>query len=527
MDMKKHNQYAIIGLQALQRAATKVADDARKNQYKIPVWKNNRIEYEIPGIVHEQPVICDEEFSFLNTELLEAGDGLSGRRLLSQTESLCPSCLKNIPAFLVTDGQDVYMEKRCDVHGFFDTVVWRGNPAFETWVRPKLPVRPPVRYAETAKGCPFDCGLCDAHRQITCTALIEVTGRCNLACPYCFAATENDPKPDPSLDVIQFWFDRVKHAAPSCNIQLSGGEPTVRNDLPQIIEMGRRMGFAFIQLNTNGLRLAQEEGYAQRLRDAGLSSVFLQFDGVSDDVYLRLRGRSLLAEKRLAITQCGDAGIGVVLVPMVVPGVNVHALGAILDFGIKASPTVRGIHIQPVSYFGRRPVLPQNCDRITLPEILTALETQSRGKIHASDFRPPGCENALCSFHGRFFITEDGGLKHIVILPTASAESPPETADVGARRTVSAVARQWGRCQTSDISCPDTSSDMDLDSFLEFAHTRSFTISAMAFQDVWNLDMERLRDCCIHVVAKDGRLIPFCAYNLTNSSNQSLYRGRQ
>lgn len=130
---------------------------------------------------------------------------------------------------------------------------------------------------------------------------------------------------------------------------LSGGEPTVRDDLPKIIEMGRRKGFAFIQLNTNGL----------------------------------------LAEKRLAIARCGDAGLGVVLVPMVVPGVNDQELGEILDFGVKASPVVLGIHVQPVSYFGRRIALPQNCDRITLPEILTALETQSRGMVRVCDFHPP------------------------------------------------------------------------------------------------------------------------------------------
>jgi uncharacterized radical SAM superfamily Fe-S cluster-containing enzyme len=478
------------------------------------------------------------------------GHGQSARRVLSRTESLCPACLKKIPAFRVTDGQDVYLEKRCVEHGLFDTVIWRGNPGFETWARPKLPVRPPVCYADIAKGCPFDCGLCEAHRQITCTALLEVTGRCNLACPYCFAAAGNLAEPDPSLEIIQFWFDRVRQAAPACNIQLSGGEPTVRNDLPKIIEMGRSRGFAFIQLNTNGLRLAQEKDYAQRLKDSGLSSVFLQFDGVSDDVYLSLRGRNLLAEKQQAIARCGDAGLGVVLVPMVVPRVNDRELGAILDFGIQASPVVRGIHIQPVSYFGRRPVLPQNRDRITLPEILTALETQSRGRVHASDFHPPGCENALCSFNGRFFITESGGLKPVVTFPTASLGSPPEAADVGARRAVAAVARQWGagvRGQRAEDGkrkdpAPDqqqekssaccwngskTPGPMDLDSFLEYARSRSFSISAMAFQDVWNLDLERLRDCCIHVVSKDGRLIPFCAYNLTDSNNQPLYRGRK
>ena len=451
----------------------------------------------------------------------------------------------------MTDGRDVYLEKRCDVHGFFFTVIWRGNPAFDTWTRPKLPSCPPLCYENIAKGCPFDCGLCEAHRQITCTALLEVTGRCDLSCPFCFAASGTSPKTDPTLDAIQFQFDRVKAAAPSCNIQLSGGEPTVRNDLPRIIEMGIRSGFAFIQLNTNGLRLAREEGYARSLRDAGLSSVFLQFDGISDDVYLRLRGRSLLAEKKLAVTRCGDAGLGVVLVPMVVPGVNDQELGAILDFGVNASPTVRGIHIQPVSYFGRRPALPQNQDRITLPEILAALESQSRGRVRTRDFRPPGCENALCSFNGRFFITESGGLKPLATLPAALTVSPPEAADVGASRAVAAVARQWGACpglggrdpdasapdwqggkgisccsSRNDIPGTDVSGPMDLDSFLEVARNRSFSISAMAFQDAWNLDLERLRDCCIHVVTEDGRLIPFCAYNLTASGNQTLYRGR-
>ncbi|MBI5589102.1 MAG: radical SAM protein [Deltaproteobacteria bacterium] len=493
-------------------------------------------------------------FLFLSTDLLKDANALSGRQVLSRTESLCPVCLKKIPAFRATDGMDVFLEKRCDVHGLFDTVIWRGDPAFETWARPKLPVRPPVCYAAPEKGCPFDCGLCDAHRQITCTALLEVTGRCNLTCPYCFAAAGNAPKPDPTLEIIRFWFERVKHAAPACNIQLSGGEPTVRNDLPQIIEMGRGMGFSFIQLNTNGLRLAREEGYAQRLKNAGLSSVFLQFDSLSDDVYLRLRGRALVAEKHLAVTRCGDAGLGVVLVPMVVPGINDQQLGAILDYGVKASPPVRGIHIQPVSYFGRRPELPQNRDRITLPEILAALESQSRGRVRASDFRPPGCENALCSFHGRFFITESGGLNPVVTLPLASAGSPPEAADIGARRAVAAVARQWGAgdgnqrtagrrqevstldrkqdkaaifCSSGNkIPGSDATRPMDIDRFLEFARNRSFSISAMAFQDAWNLDLERLRDCCIHVVAEDGRLVPFCAYNLTDICNQPLYRGR-
>ena len=61
--MTKHNKYTLIGFQALQRAAAKVIEDARKNNYKIPVWKNDRIEYRIPGLTTEQGGAVDKGHS--------------------------------------------------------------------------------------------------------------------------------------------------------------------------------------------------------------------------------------------------------------------------------------------------------------------------------------------------------------------------------------------------------------------------------------------------------------------------------
>lgn len=463
-------------------------------------------------------------------------------RVLSQTESLCPVCLEKIPAFRVTDGCDVYLEKHCESHGKFSAVIWRKDPSFEKWVKPKVPVQPPVCYSEITKGCPFDCGLCVLHRQITCTALLEITQRCNLNCKYCFASSEKSAVSDPDIKTIEFWFKRVKEAAPSSNIQLSGGEPSLRDDLSQIVEIGRQAGFGFIQLNTNGLRLAEEEDYAARLKEAGLASVFFQFDGLSDKTYLALRGQKLLAKKLLAIERCAKAGIGVVLVPMIVPGINVHEIGSILEFALKEYPGVRGIHFQPVSYFGRHPENIDNNNRITIPEIITALETQSNGMVRASDFRPPGCENALCSFNGKFLVMSGGHLKPL-ISENSSCCNKPIKADIGARQSITSVARQWSgiRAQRSGIGdqvdgCHGSERvgqkkeeeicDMDFDGFLDFVLTRSFSISGMAFQDIWNLDLERLKDCCIHTVSNDGRLIPFCAYNLTDSQNIPIYRGR-
>jgi uncharacterized radical SAM superfamily Fe-S cluster-containing enzyme len=67
---------------------------------------------------------------------------------------------------------------------------------------------------------------------------------------------------------------------------------------------------------------------------------------------------------------------------------------------------------------------------------------------------------------------------------------------------------------------------LDLDVFLQEAAARTFTVSAMAFQDADNLDLERLRGCCISVISPNGKLVPFCAYNLSSREGKDLYRRR-
>jgi uncharacterized radical SAM superfamily Fe-S cluster-containing enzyme len=149
---------------------------------------------------------------------------------------------------------------------------------------------------------------------------MELTRKCDLACPVCFAdSSANAGGEDPSLDAVAERLSALFAAEGAVNLQLSGGEPTTRSDVPEIIAASRAAGFTFVQLNTNGLRLTAEEGYAERLRDAGLSSVFLQFDGLTDRTYRTLRGRPLLDKKLRAIERCAEAGLAVVLVPTVVP----------------------------------------------------------------------------------------------------------------------------------------------------------------------------------------------------------------
>jgi uncharacterized radical SAM superfamily Fe-S cluster-containing enzyme len=349
---------------------------------------------------------------------------------------------------------------------------------------------------------------------------MEVTWRCDLGCPVCFASSGKAAPPDPSVDALARLFDRVHAASGYCNVQLSGGEPTVRDDLPALIRLGKDKGFPFIQLNTNGLRIAREPGYAAILARAGLDSVFLQFDGTVDTIHSALRGRPLHEDKLSAIRALSEAGIGVVLVPTVVPGVNDHDLGTILRLAAAHSPGVRGVHFQPVSYFGRYPSSPDDGQRITLPELMRLLEKQTDGTVRAMDFVPPGCEHSHCSFHANYVVTESGGLQK---LSSGGSCCPPRPASEGADKAKSFVKRQW--------ASPGTPLPMDtrpdaLDAFISRAATHTLAVSAMAFQDAWSLDLERLKGCCIHVVAPDGRLVPFCAYNLTAMDGSTLYRGK-
>ena len=460
-----------------------------------------------------------------------------------ETESLCPVCLKRIKATRVLQGDEVFLVKECGDHGSFRTVIWRGEPSMAEWRRPKDPVHPDLCYGTVDAGCPFDCGLCDAHEQLPCSVLLEVTDRCNLHCAVCFADSGRGEAEDPPLKNISRLLERAMAAAGPCNLQLSGGEPTLRDDLPEIVEVARRIGYSFIQVNTNGLRLAADIGYGRRLRAAGLSSVFLQFDGVDDDIYRSLRGRALLDRKLRAVRNCGEAGLGVVLVPTLVKGVNTDSIGAIVRQALQLAPFVRGIHFQPVSYFGRFPEQRGDEGRFTLPELMRCLEEQTGGLVKVTDFSPPGCEHAHCSFHATYMHSAEGGLRPIGAAKGDSCCS----ADIGAggvRKTVETVSRRWTLPSAAPFfsrsaaacgdpllrrSSPDVTrveGPLDLDLFLQEVATRSFTISAMAFQDADNLDLERLRGCCISVVSPDGRLVPFCAYNLTSREGRSLYRRR-
>lgn len=441
--------------------------------------------------------------------------------LIGRTKSVCPVCLKVIQADKVT-GQDghIYMEKSCPEHGSFSSLIWEDSlSGYMRWSIASSVKEAPVDGKKPDKGCPYDCGLCTDHLRKGCCVLLELTNRCNLRCPVCFASAGETAPYDLSLEETEKQYDYLMAHGGPFNIQLSGGEPTVRNDLPEIIRLGIRKGFTFFQLNTNGIRLAEEAEYAGELKNAGLNTVFLQFDGLDDSTYITLRGKPLLETKRKAIENCASAGLGIVLVPVIAQGVNEGEAGKILQFALDNMPAVRGVHFQPISYFGRcgidRPEKP-----VTIPKMLRYIEEQTNGRMKASDFSGGGAENPYCSFHASYMRRADGSLK---LLQKKARACCCSTSDDSREF----VANQWDgegeRFMLPDSEMSETSS---LDEFLEQARKNTFAVSGMVFQDAFNLDLDRLKRCYICEADKDRGMVPFCAYNLTDISGKAIYRNR-
>lgn len=425
--------------------------------------------------------------------------------VLRETFSVCPVCLSRIPAQRIREGREVFLRKTCPDHGRFQAILWRGHTDLEAWIGSEgEPLQDPP--------CPEACGLCPDHKQKTCCVQLEVTRRCDLGCRHCFAlAGHAGGGPEPTLARLT---DDLAHlAVPGQTlVQLTGGEPTLRDDLPEITAAAKAAGCRYVQLNTNGLRLAEDPGYLKALAEAGLSFVFLQFDGTEERMHEALRGRPLLSSKRRAIDRCADHNLGVTLVPTVVPGVNTGNLGELLRLAIAWAPAVRGIHFQPVTHLGRMPVRPTDAERFTLDQLLEALVGQSGGLLERSHLAPSSCDHPLCGFHGDFVVTPDRRLIPLTKRKEGGCCAPAPTRATAEQNRLF-VARRWER--PTEYGLEPCGTDLrHMDTFLGRVKSHGFTVTAMAFQDAGNLDLERLQRCSLHVYDR-GRFVPFCAHHLS------------
>ncbi|PMB74190.1 radical SAM protein, partial [Candidatus Bathyarchaeota archaeon] len=305
--------------------------------------------------------------------------------------SVCPECLNKIPMRIYEENGVIFLEKTCPKHGKFEDVYWGDAELFKwfysDWYNAKYAgtgLENP--HTKTAKGCPYDCGLCTQHKSHTVLGIIDVTNRCNMACPVCFAyAGAVNYVYEPIYEQIVDMIKLLRGNKPwACNaLQFSGGEPTIRNDLPQLIAEAKKAGITHVEVNTNGLRLAEDLDYFKKLLDAGLSTLYLQFDGLREEIYKKTRARTDLVQKKQKVLEnARKIGLdSIVLVVTLARGVNDKDLGDIVRYAIENHDVVRCVNIQPISMAGRARKDEMRKMRITVPDTIKLIEEQTNGVV--------------------------------------------------------------------------------------------------------------------------------------------------
>jgi len=433
------------------------------------------------------------------------------------TQSLCPECKTLIDAEIHLRDNKVIMLKRCATHGTFEALIAPDAEDYVDSLKYNKPGTIPLEFATEAKdGCPYDCGLCPEHKQHVCLALIEVNTGCNLACPTCFA--DAGVGYNLTTEQVEFMLDSfVRTEGDPEVVQFSGGEPTLHPRLFEMMRMAQDKGIRHVMLNTNGRRLARDPEWARELGDLK-PMIYLQFDGLEDETYVKLRGEPLLQEKLAALDVLAELDLNTILVATVERGVNEHEVGKLVRFGLD-HPAVRGVSFQPVTHTGRHlPFDPM--DRVTNPEVIERIEEQTEGLFVKSDFVPvpcchPSCQSITYAYVDDSQVTPlprvlnvDDYLDYITnrTLPDPSEEIKHALESLWSSSAVpgsDAVANQF-TCASCNIDLAISDNDLA---------KRIFAINIKNFMDSYTFDVKKLMKCCVAIIAPDGRMIPFCAYN--------------
>jgi uncharacterized radical SAM superfamily Fe-S cluster-containing enzyme len=438
-----------------------------------------------------------------------------------QAVSLCSTCLRRVEAKqAIRDGR-VWLLKWCPEHGHekvllaSDADYWRLGR--EIYLKPpEMPLRfnTPMRW-----GCPYDCGLCPDHMQHSCLTILEVTEHCNLRCPVCYAASGPERERHYDLATIEAMLDAIvaNEGEPDV-VQISGGEPTLHPDFFAILDAAKRRPIRHLMLNTNGLRIANEPGFAERL--AGYApgfEIYLQFDSLQRDALMTLRGADLRAIRQRALDRLNALGLSTTLVVTVAKGVNDGEIGRLVEYAA-SQPCVRGVTLQPVQFAGRADGLSGKTRRLTHTEARQLLLDQT-GLFAPQDIIPVPCNPDALSMG--YALKTPTGLQPLTRFVGA------ETLLAGARDTIvfeadarlkAEVFRLFATnqgpegqaaCLASLLCClPKVRAPADL------TYDKVFRVLIMAFMDAANFDVRAMKKSCVHIVRPDGRLIPFESFNL-------------
>lgn len=435
------------------------------------------------------------------------------------TLSLCPECLRRIDAKIVFENDKVYMLKRCPEHGNSKVLIADDVPYYKNIRNYNKPSEMPYKFnTKTHYGCPYDCGLCPDHEQHSCLTIVEITDRCNLSCPTCYAGSSPNYGRHRTLQEVKAMLDAVvvNEKEPDV-VQISGGEPTIHPQFFEILDYAKSLPIKHLMLNTNGIKIAKDFEFAKRLKSYTPDfEIYLQFDSFEDEALYSLRGAHLRKIREKALEHLNQLNLSTTLVVTLQKGLNDHEIGKVIDYALKQQ-CVRGVTFQPTQIAGRLEHFNPETDRMTLTEVRRSILEQT-DIFTADDIIPVPCNPDALAMG---YVLKLNG----EVFPLTRYVNPSDLLD-NSKNTIVYEQDDQLHQRMFEIFSTGTSTDKATDKlhsllcclpFVEAPHltyNNLFRIIIMQFVDAYNFDVRAIKKSCVHIVDKDNKIIPFETMNL-------------
>lgn len=449
--------------------------------------------------------------------------------LYYSTRTMCPACSALVSGRVVARGSQVFLERQCPEHGFFEGLICSDREWYEHL---------PLFYAESTKpanplnastyGCPDDCGLCTAHSQIAGVLAIEISDICNINCPCCI--THNDKTFELTVKDIENTVEAALKNQKSINtVTLTGGEPTIHPHFFEILDVLNRPEIDYVSINTNGVRIARDEEFVRQLASRKNIHVSLHYDGVHSR---RLRGVDHSVQVR-AVNRLNEHGVEMVPVVLVAKGCNDKEVGTTIERLFANYPTVKSVTVSLMAYTGengsRFEVDPLK--RLTIPEALESIEQASLGRMKKTDFIPIPMPNPLCTAISYYLYMDNeltplfqfGELSQVIdhLKNGHFAKMTPEFSRY-IRDTISRIYASPEKFTQSEQllsklrnlyqSLFPVEHNINDEERQRIAAKHLRVVYLYQMMDSWSFDTKRLSRCSCQHGFPDGRIIPTCAF---------------
>ncbi|PIF71170.1 radical SAM protein [Flavobacterium sp. 2] len=435
------------------------------------------------------------------------------------TKSLCPTCLDLVDTKIVFQDNKVMMLKHCKTHGELKSMIADDVDYYKQIRNYNKQSEMPLKFnTKVHYGCPYDCGLCTDHEQHSCLTIVEVTDRCNLACPTCYANSAPNYGRHRTLEEIEKMFDTVvaNEGEPDV-VQISGGEPTVHPEFFKILDIAKSKPIKHLMLNTNGIRIAKDIKFVETLASYMPDfEIYLQFDSFKPEVLEKLRGEDLTEVRKKAIEHLNQFNISTTLVITLQKGENDDEIGQIIEYALQQK-CVRGVTFQPTQVAGRNDNYDDHSGRITLTEVRRKIYEQYP-LFTPQDLIPVPCNpDALCMAYALKIDGEVFPMTHLI---------NPEDLLNNSKNTIvfehdeklkthmlnlfsTGISVDCAETEMNELMCclPRVQSDT-------LNYNNLFRILIMNFMDAHDFDVRAVKKSCVHIVSDKMKIIPFETMNL-------------